>query len=237
MKNLVLDRFDLLGVVSNYAQHRASLLLLLLPLLLNSCSLSLFPGYHRQAETDAVAPASWFQSDSSHFLFNTKIDLMKDHFSGLMVVKPFPDSSYRVVFLTEVGLKIFDLEFMPDRQVKVHYMMDAMNRKALVNTLSNDISLVLMNGLQRLQPEVLGLKDSHDLVFRFKIGSRKNCYYVASQNNRPYLARQVAGISRKVTADLYGNPHAGIDSVKIKHDNLRLAISLYRIIENPHAAE
>jgi len=225
LKNLVLNRI---------------LLLLLLPLLLPlfySCSISLFPDYHRQAETGAIAPASWFQSDSSHFLFNTKIDLMKNHFSGLMVVKPFPDSSYRVVFLTEVGLKIFDMEFMPDRQVKVHYMMDAMKRKALVNTLSNDISLVLMNGLQRIQPEVLGLNDSLDLVFRFKNGRRKNCYYVTTQSNRPYLARQVAGISRKVTADLYGNPHTGIDSVKIKHDNLRLAISLYRIIENPHAAE
>jgi hypothetical protein len=103
--------------------------------------------------------------------------------------------------------------------------------------LSNDISLVLMNGLQRVQPEVLGLKDSPDLVFRFKNGNRKNCYYVAAHGNRPYLARQIAGITRKVTADMYGNPHTGIDSVKIKHDNLRLAISLYRIIENPHAAE
>jgi hypothetical protein len=129
------------------------------------------------------------------------------------------------------------MEFMDDSQVKVHYMMDAMNRKTLVNTLSNDISLVLMNGLQRIQPDVLGLKDSQNMVFKFKNGSRKNCYYVASQGNRPYLARQVAGITRKVTANLYGNPHTGIDSVKIKHDNLRLAISLYRIIDNPHAAE
>ncbi len=227
----------MLGVVSNYARQRGRLIGLPLLLTISSCSLSLFPGYHRQNESVAITPVSWFQPDSAHFLFNTKVDLMKNHFSGLMVVKPYPNGSYRVVFITEVGLKIFDLEFLPDSQVKAHFIMDAMNRKSLVNTLSNDISLVLMNGLQGIQPEVLGLTDSQDLVFRYKKGNRKNYYFIGADCNKPYLARQVAGITNKVSAHLYGNPVTGIDSVKIKHDNFRLAIILYRIIENNHAAE
>ena len=35
-----------------------------------------------------AVPVSWFHSDTSHYLFNTKIDILKNHFSGLMVIKP-----------------------------------------------------------------------------------------------------------------------------------------------------
>jgi hypothetical protein len=207
------------------------LLPLLLLLLLNSCSISLFNGYHHQANYTGKAPASWFLSDTGHFLFNTKIDLMKNHFSGLMIIKPVTGGSYRVVFITEVGLKIFDMEFLPDKQVKVHYLMDAMNKKALIKTLTNDISLVLMNRLSDGQPDVLRHRNSQDIIYRYRDKSRKSFYHLNEVNDRPYQVKQTAGIINKVKAELYGNPASGIDSVKITHYNLRLSINLYRIIE------
>jgi|GEM_PF-727353 hypothetical protein len=203
----------------------------------NACSLSLFPGYHPQPDTRTVAPVSWFQPDSGHLLFNTKIDLMKKHFSGLMVVQPDSGSAYRVVFLTEVGLKIFDLEFLPDRQVKVHYVLEAINRKTLIHTLSGDISLVLMNGLSLTEPEILGHKDGRDVIFRYRNGKERNYYYVSESTDKPYQARQTGCVTNKVRAEFYGKPATGLDSIKIKHDNLRLSIELYRIIEIEYVAE
>jgi len=206
-------------------------------MLQTGCSLSLFPGYHPQPSSRAVAPVSWFQKDTGYFLFDTKIDLMKNHFSGLMVIKPDTESSFRVVFITEVGLKIFDLEFMPASGMKVHYILDAMNRKALINKLSSDISLVLMNDAAVKQPDVLRHKDSHDLIFRYKNGNKRNYYFLGETGERPYFARQTSCLVSKVRANFYGNPVTGIDSVKIKHDNLRLDIHFQRIKENSYVAE
>ncbi len=204
---------------------------LLLPLLLASCSLSLFPGYRPCSTAPAAAPKSWFASDSGHYLFNTSIDIYKKHFSGLMVVKPLPANHYRVVFLTEVGIKIFDMEFSADSAAKVHYIMEAMNRKALVNTLSRDISLVLMGAKTGIAPECLRQRKSDSWVYLYRDQNRKNYYFVESSSVNPYLARQTGCITSKVMARLYGSTESGLDSVLIRHENIRLSLNLYRIKE------
>ena len=179
----------------------------------------------------------WFKADTGHFLFNTGIDLMRKHFTGLMVIKPQEADAYRVIFITEVGLKIFDLEFFPDQPEKVHYMMEAMNRKSLVSALTNDISMVLMNRLPQAQPEILGKKGSGDIIYRYQSGKKNYYYFVREAGARPYFARQTAGLASKARAEMYGSSSTGIDSIKIRHDHFRFSIALYRINENNHAAE
>jgi hypothetical protein len=208
-----------------------------MPPLFAGCSISLVSGYRSYSGEETITPVSWFTSDTGHYLFNTKIDVFKNHFSGLMIVKPEPNESYRVVFITEVGLKIFDMGFLPDSQVNIHYMMDAMNRKKLIKILSNDISLVLMNGLKVRKPEMLAHTNPNHIVFRYRNGNRRNDYLLSEDSKKPYLAKQTACFTNKVKAELYGNPVSGIDSVKIKHYHLRLSIDLYRINEHNHVTE
>jgi hypothetical protein len=198
---------------------------------MTGCSLALFPGYRPCSTTPASAPESWFATDSGHFLFNTSIDIYKKHFSGLMVVKPLPAEHFRVVFLTEVGIKIFDMEFSADSAAKVHYIMDAMNRKAMINTLDRDISLVLMMAKAGIMPECLSQRKSDDLVYLYRNQGRKNYYFMKSHSVKPYLARQTGCITNKANARLYGSPESGLDSVLIGHENIRLSLNLYRIKE------
>jgi hypothetical protein len=147
-----------------------------------------------------------------------------------MVIKPLTGGIYRVVFITEVGLKIFDMELLPDHRVKVHYIMDAMNKRALIKTLSNDISLVLMNRCVNVKPDLLQEKTSGEAVFRCRDKGRKY-YYYAQGGEKPYRILQTTGITNKVNVILYGNKASGLDSVKISHYNFRLSIGLYRIKE------
>ncbi len=111
-------------------KHAGLPLLLIILFCLNGCSFGLLEGYQK-TEQVSMAPVSWFKTDSDHLLMNTTIDVMKNHFSGLMVIKTLTNGGYRVVFITEVGLKIFDMEFVPGETVKVYYLMDALNKKIL----------------------------------------------------------------------------------------------------------
>lgn len=138
---------------------------------------------------------------------------------------------YRVVFLTEIGIKLFDMEFSADSAAKVHYMMEAMNKKALINTLSRDISLVLMNTKTEEIPDCLRQRKSDDVVFLYRDRGIKNYYHIQSPSDNPYMARQTGCITNKVKAWLYGNSASGLDSVLIRHDNIRLSLNLYRIKE------
>ncbi len=163
---------------------------------------------------------------------------MKKHFSGLMVVKTSGTGAYRVVMITEVGLKVFDMEFAPDTTVKMHYIMDPMNKKVLINTLSDDISLILMNRTVTMKPDRLSDKRSNDQVFRYKDHGRKYYYYVAGGSEFPHFAKQTGRITNKVKAYLYGNKNSGIDSLNISHYNFGLTIHLQRINEiTDHASE
>lgn len=213
-----------------------NLFLISLTFLSTSCSLSLFPGYHPHKAHQGTVPTSWFQADSGHFLFNAQIELMKNHFSGLMVIKPEP-VSYRVVFLSEVGLKLIDLELLHNGQVKVHYVLESMDRKSLIRTLVNDMNLMLLNGLEEQSPVILEEKGSADIICRYKSGGRKHYYYLRDPLGKPYQGKQTACLNNKVRADFFGNPVSGPDSIRINHYNFRLSIRLNSINPYTHAAE
>jgi hypothetical protein len=200
-------------------------------LMLSSCSVSLFPGYKAAPMKDIREPFSWFQSDTGYFLFNIKVDLAKNHFTGLLAAKETGKDTFRVVMITEVGLKLFDFEFIPKQEMKVHYLVDAMNRQILIKTLSEDIGLVLMHPASgTIDPAIL-IDKNGNIIFRYRDHCKKSYYYHKENAVLPYYARRTKGISNKAYAEFFGNKATGIDSIKLAHENISLNIQLNRITE------
>ena len=152
-----------------------------------------------------------------------------------MVVKPLPDEAYRVVFITEVGLKIFDMEFT-HQEVIIHYFMEAMNKKALVKTLTRDIGLVLMRELAAQTPVTLHEKTSGKPVFMVRENGRRN-YYRLNASGKPIHIIQTGRVLNKVKADFYGTDDSRLDSIRIAHFHINLLIKLSRISNMPGNAE
>lgn len=203
--------------------------LILLLMVGSGCSVSVFNGL-RPRHGVPVTVDSWFKPDTGHFLFNTRIELMKKHYSGLTVIKSDSSGSYRMVMITEVGLKLLDMELPSNGQTpRVYYVMDALNRKALIRTLSSDLNLVLMNGYLGLEPRLLEKRKSGTEVTRYRKKCRKYDYYLQPDSRFPETAVYTSGIRKKVKADYFGNPRNSIDSVKLEHTGLKLKIELYRI--------
>ena len=202
---------------------------LLVFILTNSCGtlpkVSLPPGAHER-------PVSWFRSDTGHFLFNTSINVMKNHFSGLTVVKPLKMDNYRVIMITETGLKILDMEFFPDSLPKVHYIMEQMNRRILVRTLQKDMSIMLMNHLQNTAPvwyDNFIINPGNTALF--KVNGEKYFYIMEPEQVRPSVALLGKGRKFNVEVNFFGTPDRGIDSLKLSHNNINLSIRLSRIHE------
>jgi len=207
--------------------------------LLGGCSFSLFNGYRHGSgsRNGDIAPVSWFGSDSGHFLLNTRIDLIEKHLTGMMIIKPFGGDAYRVVFITEVGLKIFDMEFIPGEKVKLHYVMDVINRNAFIKTLAHDMRLLLMT-LPEGKKTVLHDRDTGDPVIKFRDHGRRNYYHFPAGTGRASEAIQTGCMLKKARVEFYGSPVSGIDSVKITHYNINLRMQMFRIIEiQDHADE
>ncbi|MCW3082829.1 MAG: hypothetical protein JWP12_195 [Bacteroidetes bacterium] len=54
---------------------------------------------------------------------------------------------YRVIFTTELGMKIFDFEFK-DTSFTLHFCVPQFNKPKLLKTIQRDIEMLLMNNLQ-----------------------------------------------------------------------------------------
>ena len=120
-------------------------------LLLSSC-LFLFIGCspvyrHMQAATGNINALTKFKPAFTVALYNTQVDVVGNHLSGLLLIKKMPDSSIRMVFSNEIGFKFFDFEFAPDGNFKVYSIIKQMNKKAVLKTLRKDFELILMDHL------------------------------------------------------------------------------------------
>jgi hypothetical protein len=175
----------------------------------------------------------WFQGDHNSILYKTSIDIYKNHFSGLMVIKPVSDESHRILFITELGIKIFDMEFFRNGEFRLHYCLEALNRRSVIRTLKNDLGLMIHNipDLNK-KIKIFGDVQSGQTVIKQKSGLGARHYFVGEGFNCVDVIIQTSGTGKKVNLRFYGTPENLIDSVMISHYKIKLDIHLTALHEN-----
>jgi hypothetical protein len=148
---------------------------------------------------------------------------MKNYYSGLLVIKPQSDSIKRVVFVTEMGVKIFDFEIrnplLFKKFYKVNYIIEPMSKKMITNALANDIGFLCQNGTVKF---VDAFSYNEQAVFRIKNGC-KRYYYYYNQNEQNYSTIKVNSILfRKAEISFLGINNFAPDSIKIEHIGVNL---------------
>ena len=192
--------------------------------LLMSCSPSV-PAL-QSAQVD-VACIKKFKPVFKSDLYNASIDVVGKHLSGLVLFKSMPDSSMRVVFTNEAGIKFFDFGFQSDGSFKAHQVMKQLNKKAVEKTLRQDFELVLMTRSQKETPKAY--VNGSELKFAF--AGKKDTDFVVTDQTCTSLIRveKSANDGLKTTAHLYGVGLKAPDSILIKHFNFNMNIKLKRL--------
>jgi hypothetical protein len=84
--------------------------------------------------SDAKAPIP-----KNHTLkYKTSIDIVNSHLTGVLLAKQTADSSLRVVFVNEFGMKYFDLEFLKEKTI-THYVFEPLNKKQVLNSFDKNL--------------------------------------------------------------------------------------------------
>src|ERR1041385_5353321 len=144
-------------------------LLASISLLLISCAPALYQGELIQNETKCIEKFKpVFHSD----LYEAKVDVIGKHISGLLLFKMMPDSSMRVVFTNEAGVKFFDFEFQ-GKNFRVHQIIRQLNKKPVVKTLRKDFEMILMPWIGLEKPVVY--KNGDELRYVFKHEKENDC--------------------------------------------------------------
>jgi hypothetical protein len=184
---------------------------------------------HQQMQS-ATADVNVLQKFKPAFtvaLYNTTVDVMGNHLSGLLLIKKMPDSSTRVVFSNEMGLGFFDFEFKPDGEFKVYSIMKKLNKNSVIKTLQHDFELVLMNNLDNSKAVV---KTNEGLTYFIFPQSNGFNYYITNQTGDQLVRMERASNKKTIVEALMKNYIGGIpDTIGISHKTFEFNIGLKRI--------
>jgi hypothetical protein len=170
-------------------------------------------------------PKPIFGENFNSFLFKTNIRVYGKDFSGLLVTKQMQPNDYRVIFTTELGMKLFDFEFK-DTAFTLHYCVPQFNRPALLKTIQKDIELLLMTKLTTDGQSFLIDKKREYAVFKSK--DEKYCNYYFTEIKTKNIVKIEHSKRNRVKTTLSLNNYSDNvpGSILIKHHDIKLKIEL-----------
>ena len=200
-------------------------------LILSSCLLfvlSCSPSYKQMQSANAdVNVLQKFKPAFTVALYNTTVDVVGNHLSGLLLIKKMPDSSTRMVFSNEMGFSFFDFEFKPDGDFKVYSIMKKLDKKSVIKTLQHDFELVLMNNLDNSKAVV---KTNEGLTYFIFLKSKGFNYYITNQSGSELVWMERASNKKTIVEAVMKNYINGIpDTIGISHKTFEFNIGLKRI--------
>jgi hypothetical protein len=194
-------------------------------LLLYGCS---FGHYSQLKEIKTIStayPKSIFGDNFNSFLFKTNITVFKKKFSGLLVTKQLSTKDYRVIFTTELGMKMFDFEFK-DSAFTLHYCVPQFNNPKLLKVIQNDIETLLMSNL--LNKKVTNYEDKKGVytIQKIKFQKSENYYFTEKATGQLTKIEHAKKSIKKTTFTLsnYQNDFPG--NILIKHHDINMKIEL-----------
>jgi hypothetical protein len=161
--------------------------------------------------------------------FDTSIDVVGKHISGLMLIKEMPDQSSRIVFTNESGFSIFDFEFQSDGKFTVKKIIPQLDRKAVTETLRKDFSLLLGIPFRQTLQQWQMNDESY-----FGIIENGEKIYFSTTPACDSVGRLETGSrrARKTSITFEGPDARNPRSITIKHFTFEMIIALKRIDKN-----
>ena len=193
-------------------------------LLLAACT----PGHYGRltsADKQAQPLQSIFGDNFTSFLFKTNITIYGKEVSGLLVTKQMQAHDYRVIFTTELGMKLFDFEFK-DSAFSLHYCVPQFNRPALLNTRKQDIETLLMNSVGQEPYVTLTDKAQQYTIIRTHPQTIFTYYFTENASGNMVKIEHSKKHSKKVIYLLEDYQDHFPNSISINHCDIKLQIEL-----------
>ena len=146
-------------------------------IIISSCSLPITKGLLEHAPKKEYVVNDYFSDVEKDYVYKAKLQVLKHHFGGILIIKKIKENHHRVVFITEFGNKLYDLEFIED-DFRINYMMDDLNKTFILNMLEHDFQTLLSKNIK------VDYQFSNEVEHVFQSNKTKyQNYYVFSQQS------------------------------------------------------
>lgn len=187
--------------------YRIIYLLLSSLLILSSCALSKY----RRAETKSkeiitannLVPVVPVEGASK---YKASIDVLNKHFSGIIVLKQTELEVRHLVFVTELGMRMFDFVMRGD-SITPEFVFEPMNKPKLIRALTSSFKDILLVGVYNKEASV---KKGRDSDFYLLNTGRNNVVIVKDAANFTTINRVFSG-NKRSSRTIYNATYATID--------------------------
>ncbi len=194
-------------------------------LVLSSCSFGLYGRYSEVTQAYSTYPKAIFGDNFNSFLFKTNITVYGKDYSGLLVTKQMSPQDYRVIFTTELGMKLFDFEFK-DTAFTLHYCVPQFNKPKLLKVIQKDIEVLLMNNLSSKKTELYRDKEGLLSIHKIEFGPTQNYYFIEKSSQHLIKIEQAKKRRKKTTFTLSNYQADFPGNILIQHHDIKLKIEL-----------
>lgn len=193
-----------------------ALSIILLVAAISSCSVV---GYKTVLNSDDIniATITIFDDDFEKALYKTDINIYGNDLTGITIIKK-TDSAMRVVSVSELGMKYFDFEFPYNQQEEpiVHYIMEPLNKKLLVNMIKKDFGLLFYLPAVNNTQLLVNIDDKSNTLAKYN----KLLYFSDTTGDISYIKKQRIFSPNKTIITLSQSTNPYPDTIDINHSKI-----------------
>jgi len=195
----------------------------------SGCSLNRYTSYKPPEPVNEILFK--LTDDGESAFFNAQVKYPGNHMSGVLVLQPGLTGSNRIVLLTVFGMKVFDIELTANNEMLVHYVMEPLNRKSVLNAFNDLLGLLVFDFNNKELVKSLKNKNTGDLAYLMKDNKCRYLVVTNEENSSLKYIKRKDKIIQSVVMDVYHNDKFLPDSLVLSRKPPMLNIVLSRIYE------
>ncbi|MEM9142436.1 MAG: hypothetical protein AAGA86_05570 [Bacteroidota bacterium] len=164
----------------------------------------------------------YFSDTTMDYVYRADIDVFKNAFSGLLILKKLGNQHHRIVLTTEMGNVLFDFECVGEH-FKVNQILPEMDKKVLKDLLRHDFMVLITENPVFTSSYI----QENSGLFETQLLS-KNYYYAFKGDTLQKIVRVGHG-KEKVNFLFSGINNNIAQQIAIIHANIPLAVHLKRL--------
>ncbi len=196
-----------------------------------ACSLKTTAGLREVAIKKTAVENPYFSNSEIDYLYKAKIQLYGKNFGGILIIKKIGTDNHRVVFTTEFGSKLFDLEFNGDTFTK-HFAIKDLDKKFIINILRKDFRLLVTEKAK----VTAAYGDSKWVIYQTESDKNFNFYFFENNSERLEKIINTSKTKEKVEINFTSSEENIAETIVIKHNTIKLNIELEKF-KNEHYAD
>ena len=192
----------------------------LLALVLVSCG-SVTKNYTPKKLDKSTIEIPYFSDSNTDYIYKTNITVYGHEISGIFIAKKINDTTHRVVFTTEFGNKLLDFE-ISEKTFKVNSIVSELDRKILINTLTEDFRLLLKKEYVIEEQ----FENETNNIYKSKDGNRDNYLFISKKDQKLEKVVNASKTKEKITLLFSSENNIFAENIQIIHQNIKLKIEL-----------